>query len=93
VYLPYLAETQDEKMYCVVMDRERWFSEVMGEQLKSDVRFTDWLASESPCPCCSLAIWPFVRTCQPNFPGRDWPRIFEIVRWSQHRRTHVTTPQ
>jgi hypothetical protein len=25
VYIPFVAETQDEKMYRVVMDRERWF--------------------------------------------------------------------
>ena len=32
VYLPYVAETQDEKMFRVVMDRERWFQVVMGEK-------------------------------------------------------------
>ena len=32
VFLPYIAETQDEKMYRVVMDRERWFNVVMGEK-------------------------------------------------------------
>jgi hypothetical protein len=32
VYLPYLSETQDEKMFKVVTDRERWFSVVMGEK-------------------------------------------------------------
>jgi superfamily II DNA/RNA helicase len=31
IYLPFIAEKQDEKMYRVVMDRERWFSVVMGE--------------------------------------------------------------
>jgi superfamily II DNA or RNA helicase len=50
VYLPYLAETQDEKMYRVVMDRERWFSVVMGEQLKPDARTTDKLAQRVPLP-------------------------------------------
>lgn len=50
IYLPYLAETQDEKMYRVVMDRERWFSVVMGEQLKADVRTTDKLAQRVPLP-------------------------------------------
>jgi len=31
IYLPYIAMTQDEKMYRVVMDRERWFQVVMGK--------------------------------------------------------------
>lgn len=31
IYLPFISETQDEKMYRVVMDRERWFKVVMGE--------------------------------------------------------------
>lgn len=44
VYLPYLAETQDEKMYRVVMDRERWFNVVMGEKFKVDARTTEKLA-------------------------------------------------
>lgn len=54
VYLPYLAETQDEKMYRVVMDRERWFSVVMGEQFKVDARTTEKLAHRVPLPA-SLA--------------------------------------
>lgn len=36
VYLPYLAETQDEKMYRVVRDRERWFQVIMGEEYRVD---------------------------------------------------------
>jgi hypothetical protein len=36
VYLPFVAETQDEKQYRVVMDRERWFQVLMGEEYKSD---------------------------------------------------------
>ena len=50
VYLPYLAETQDEKQYRVVMDRERWFSVVMGEKFKVDARNTEKLASRVPLP-------------------------------------------
>lgn len=50
VYLPYLAETQDEKQYRVVMDRERWFSVVMGEKFKVDARNTEKLASRIPLP-------------------------------------------
>lgn len=50
VYLPYIAETQDEKMYRVVMDRERWFSVVMGEKYQVDARTTEKLASRVPFP-------------------------------------------
>ena len=31
VYLPYLAGTADERQYCVMTDRERWFQVVMGK--------------------------------------------------------------
>ena len=47
---PFIAETQDEKMYRVVMDRERWFNVVMGEDYKVDVRTTEKLASRIPFP-------------------------------------------
>jgi superfamily II DNA/RNA helicase len=50
VYLPFVAETQDEKMYRVVMDRERWFSVVMGERYKVDARSTEALANRLPFP-------------------------------------------
>jgi hypothetical protein len=50
VYLPFVAETQDEKMYRVVMDRERWFNVVMGEQFQIDGRTTDRLAERVPLP-------------------------------------------
>ncbi len=38
-YLPYLAATQDEKMFKVVMDRERWFKVVMGDTVKIESAF------------------------------------------------------
>jgi len=50
VYLPFLTETQDEKMYRVVMDRERWFSVVMGEKFKVDALATEKLAQRVPLP-------------------------------------------
>jgi superfamily II DNA or RNA helicase len=50
VYLPFIAETQDEKMYRVVMDRERWFCVVMGEEFKVDARTTEALAQRVPLP-------------------------------------------
>jgi superfamily II DNA/RNA helicase len=50
VYMPYVAATQDEKMYRVVMDRERWFNVVMGEQFKVDVLNADRIAERVPLP-------------------------------------------
>jgi superfamily II DNA or RNA helicase len=50
IYLPYISETQDEKMYRVVMDRERWFSVVMGEKFDISAATTDKLASRIPLP-------------------------------------------
>lgn len=50
IYLPFIAETQDEKMYRVVMDRERWFNVVMGEEYTVNVRTTEKLASRIPFP-------------------------------------------
>lgn len=50
VYLPYLSQTQDEKMYRVVMDRERWFNIVMGEKYSTDVKNTEKLAARVELP-------------------------------------------
>ncbi|HEX7159574.1 MAG TPA: DEAD/DEAH box helicase [Edaphobacter sp.] len=50
VFEPYMAGTQDEKMYRVVKDRERWFNVVMGEQLDSSEWATDLLAKRVPLP-------------------------------------------
>jgi superfamily II DNA/RNA helicase len=50
VYIPFIAETQDEKMYRVVMDRERWFSVLMGEDYKVDTRSTEKLSGRVPLP-------------------------------------------
>jgi hypothetical protein len=37
-------------MYRVVMDRERWFSVVMGEEFKIDARNTEALSRRIPLP-------------------------------------------
>ncbi|MDH5731103.1 MAG: SWF/SNF helicase family protein, partial [Gammaproteobacteria bacterium] len=50
VYYPFIAATQDEKMYRVVMDRERWFNVVMGDNYKVDTKTTDALAERLPFP-------------------------------------------
>lgn len=50
VYLPYISETQDEKMYRVVSERERWFNIVMGDNYKVDAASTDKYAERIPLP-------------------------------------------
>src|SRR5262249_23703703 len=50
VYLPYIAATQDEKMYRVVRDRERWFQIIMGEKYELDEAQTDRRAERIPLP-------------------------------------------
>ena len=50
IYLPYVAETQDEKMFRVVRDRERWFQIVMGETYEVDEAATDRRAARVPLP-------------------------------------------
>ena len=52
VDMPFVAATQDEKMYRVVTDREQWFDIVMGGEtmLKLDARTTDCLAERIPLP-------------------------------------------
>lgn len=50
VYLPYISETQDEKMYKVVTERERWFNIVMGEKYKVNAITTDAYAERVPLP-------------------------------------------
>ena len=50
VYLPYISETQDEKMYRVVTERERWFNVVMGEKYKVDAASTDKYSERIPFP-------------------------------------------
>ena len=50
LYMPYIGETQDEKMYRVVSDRERWFNIVMGEKFEVDAQSTDRIAERLPLP-------------------------------------------
>jgi superfamily II DNA or RNA helicase len=50
VYLPFVTATQDEKMFRVVRDRERWFSVIMGEKYTVDERSTEKLAERVPFP-------------------------------------------
>ena len=48
VYLPYIGGTQDEKMYRVVTDRERWFQIIMGEDYRTDEWATEAAAERVP---------------------------------------------
>jgi len=50
LFLPYVAATQDEKMYKVVRDRERWFQIVMGEKYEADELATDRRAERVDLP-------------------------------------------
>ena len=59
VYLPFIAETQDEKMYRVVRDRERWFQVVMGENYIVDESVTDKAALRIPLPEAAAAELAF----------------------------------
>jgi superfamily II DNA/RNA helicase len=59
VYVPYIAETQDEKMYRVVMDREKWFSVIMGEKFSMSARSTEKLAQRVPLPSSLAAALSF----------------------------------
>lgn len=50
VDVPFVAQTQDEKMYRVVTDCERWFGVLMGEEYAVDARSTEAIAARVPLP-------------------------------------------
>ena len=50
LFLPYIAATQDEKMFRVVRDRERWFNIVMGENYEIEEAATERRAARVPLP-------------------------------------------
>jgi hypothetical protein len=50
VYLPFVAETQDEKQFRVVMDRERWFQVLMGEDYRVDEATIEEISQRIPLP-------------------------------------------
>jgi len=50
VFEPFLEATQDEKMFRVMKDRERWFNVVMGERLELDEWSTERLSKRVPLP-------------------------------------------
>lgn len=50
VYQPYVAATQDEKMFRVVKDRDRWFQILMGDKFEIDEFSTEAIADRIPLP-------------------------------------------
>ena len=50
LFMPYVAATQDEKMFRVVRDRERWFQIIMGEKYDVDEASTDRQAARILLP-------------------------------------------
>jgi hypothetical protein len=54
VYLPFVSKTQDEKQFRVVMDRERWFQVLMGEEYRPDETHLSGAAERIPLPPAAL---------------------------------------
>lgn len=50
VFEPFLEGTQDEKMFRVMKDRERWLNVVMGERLDLDEWSTELLSNRIALP-------------------------------------------
>ena len=53
--LPYIAESQYQKMYQVVTDRERWFNVVMSHKFLIDDQTTEAMATRIPLPGSAAA--------------------------------------
>ena len=59
VFLPYVGGTQDEKQFRVVMDRERWFQILMGEEYRTDKSYTEKAAERIPLPVAAAEALGF----------------------------------
>lgn len=59
VFLPYIGGTQGEKQYRVVMDRERWFQILMGEEYRTDESYTEKAADRLPLPSAAAESLAF----------------------------------
>jgi ERCC4-related helicase len=59
VFMPYIGGTQDEKQYRVVMDRERWFQVLMGENYRTDESFTEVTAERVSLPIAAAEALAF----------------------------------
>ena len=68
VYLPFVAETQDEKQFRVVMDRERWFQVLMGEDYRIDDASIEKMAVRVPLPASAAQALAFKLEVYPASP-------------------------
>jgi ERCC4-related helicase len=59
VFMPYIGGTQDEKQYRVVMDRERWFQVLMGEEYRTDEHSTEIASTRVPLPVAAAQALAF----------------------------------
>ena len=59
VFLPYIGGTQDEKQFRVVMDRERWFQVLMGENYPTDESHTEKSVERIPLPLAAAEALAF----------------------------------
>ena len=59
VFMPFIGGTQDEKQYRVVMDRERWFQVLMGEDYRTDEYSTELAAERVPLPLSAAGALAF----------------------------------
>ena len=59
VFMPFIGGTQDEKQYRVVMDRERWFQVLMGEEYRTDEFSTERAAERVPLPIAAAGALAF----------------------------------
>lgn len=84
VYLPYIAATQDEKMYKVVRDRERWFHIVMGERFEVDEASTERLAERVPLPPSLQAELTW--NLEPDYVRTPQQKASSILGWSPEQQ-------
>ena len=54
-----LLREETEKQYRVVMDRERWFQILMGEEYRTDKSYTEKTADRLPLPAAAAAALAF----------------------------------
>jgi hypothetical protein len=66
VFLPYIGGTQDEKQYRVVMDRERWFQVLMGEDYRTDESHTEKSVDRIPLPAAAAQALAFDLSVKPD---------------------------
>lgn len=50
IYFPFIAETQDEKMFRVVRDRDRWFQVLLGEKFEPEEAEANAIERRVPLP-------------------------------------------